>query len=205
MKTEIYRTFAFDGEPLWDKVPEGRLGFSHWGSCAVYDTRFKLCFVKNRGIFLRMRTDEKNIRMVCTSTDEPVYEDSCMEVFLCSLEGREEYINIEMNPRGAYLSEYGKGKYDRVFLKTKTAVTPLIKTEIDSDGWSLELFVPCELISEAYNAEFTAEKCKIKGNFYKCGDKTEKVHYSAYNEMTDLPPGFHNPKRFADIIVEDYI
>ncbi len=205
MKTKVYSTFAFDGEPLWDKVPEGSLDFSHWDAPAHYNTCFQMCFVKNRGIFLRMHTDETAIRMECTSTDEAVYEDSCMEFFVAPLEGREEYINFEMNPRGVYLSEYGKGKQDRVYLKTLTDKTPVITAKSDDKGWSLELFVPCLLISEAYGVPFTAEKCRIKGNFYKCGDKTEKLHYDAYNEMTTLPPGFHNPFRFAEIIVEDYV
>ncbi len=205
METKVYCTFTFEDEPLWDRVPEGSLGFSHWDSQVCYNTVFQMCFVKNRGIFLRMRTDEVGLRMECTATDEPVYEDSCMEFFFAAVDGREEYINLEMNPRGAYLSEYGKGKTDRVYLKALTDRAPQIKTEIHSDGWCLEAFIPCELISEVYGDVFTAEKCCIKGNFYKCGDKTETLHYNSFNEMTTLPPGFHNPTRFAEIIVKDYI
>lgn len=202
MISKKYETFSFENVPEWDLVPEEKLEFSHWGSEADYDTYFKMCFLKNKGIFVRMRSSETNLRSICLNTDEPVYEDSCMEFFICAVEGRQEYINFEINPRGVYLSEFGKNKADRVFLKTLTDKVPVIHTEVNDEGWSLELFVSCELISEVYKVNFTAEECTIKGNFYKCGDKTQKVHYQSYNEMSDLPPGFHNPERFARISVK---
>lgn len=202
MITEKYETFSFRDEPKWEEVPEGKLMFSHWSSEAEYDTRFKMCFVKEKGIYLRMYTDEKNLRAVGVKRDDPVYEDSCMEFFICAVEGREEYINFEMNPNGAFLSEFGKNKKDRVFLKTLTDIEPVIHTKITDEGWSAELFIPCELIAEAYGEVFDADECLLKGNFYKCGDKTYKIHYLSYNEMSTLPPGFHNPERFACIAVK---
>lgn len=202
MVTEKYVTFSFENEPSWDDVPKGRLSFAHWGSEAEYDTSFQMCFVKNKGIFVKMQSAENHLRRTAVKRDDPVYEDSCMEFFICAVEGRQEYINFEMNPDGVYLSEFGKSKADRVFLKTLTDKEPVIDTKICDDGWSLELFVPCELISEAYGVSFTADECTVKGNFYKCGDKTQKIHYLSFNEMSTLPPGFHNPERFAYIEVK---
>ncbi len=201
MKT--YNTFSFSGEIDWSLVPEEKLEFSNWNSETAYNTYFKMCFRKNSGIYVKMRTDETNLRTVCTGRDEPVWQDSCMEFFLCAVEGREEYINFEMNSIGAYLTEFGKGKTDRVFLKTLTQREAVVRTDVSDDGWSLELFVPCELISEAYAADFNAGSCVLKGNFYKCGDETDKIHYGSYTKMTTLPPGFHNPECFAVIKIDE--
>ncbi len=198
-----YRTYSFEKEPSWDIVPEGRLDFSNWESEIHYETAFRLCFVRGEGIYLRMKTNETDIRAVNTARDENIWEDSCMEFFLCPFEHREEYLNFEMNSKGAWLCQFGKGKYDRVFLSTLTDREADVKATVTDEGWSLELFVPCELISEAFGEAFTAEACTLKGNFYKCGDLTSRPHYDSYAKMTTLPPGFHNPECFAQIIITE--
>lgn len=203
MSTRIYKTYAFDTQPDWSEVPEEALEFSNWDSAVHYNTFFKMCFVKEKGIFLKMRTDETDLRRVNTKRDESIWEDSCMEFFLCPFSHREEYLNFEMNPNGAYLCQYGKGRGDRVFLRTLTDRGADVTADIASDGWSLELFIPVSLISEAYGEQFTAGACSIRGNFYKCGDMTSKPHYDSFTKMTTLPPGFHNPDCFAQIIITE--
>ncbi len=199
---KTYKTFSFSEKPDWEKVPEGEIAFYNWGSEAEYKTTFKLCLAEKKGIFLRMKTDEKNLRAVCENTDENIWEDSCMEFFLKPFPYKEDYINFEMNSKGAYLSEVGPGgRPKRRFLKDITPLKPELTSEVTTEGWSLQLFVPAELISAAFGEEFEAGECLMKGNFYKCGDLTEKPHYGSFSETTTLPPGFHNPECFADIIV----
>ena len=53
---------------------------------------------------------EDHVRAVSLEDNGPVWEDSCMEFFFKPLEDRDEYINIEMNPIGAYLSEDEKSR-----------------------------------------------------------------------------------------------
>ena len=203
MSTKVYETYVFENEPDWEAVNEGSLDFSNWDSKAHYNTFFKLCFVKDKGIYLRMRTDETELRREGTKRDDNIWEDSCMEFFLCPFSHREEYLNFEMNPNGAYLCQYGKGREGRVFLKTLTDIGADVTARVTDDGWSLELFIPVSLISEAYGEQFTAGACSIRGNFYKCGDMTSKPHYDSFNKMTTLPPGFHNPECFAQIIITE--
>lgn len=197
-----YESLVFDEEPLWDKVKEESLSFSNWDSKVHYNTFFKLCFVRGKGIFLKMRTDETDLRRVNTKRDENIWEDSCMELFICPFAHREEYLNFEMNPNGAYLCQFGKGRQDRVFLSTLTSLEPQLQTRVSDEGWSLELFVPKELISEAFGEAFTAGECTLRGNLYKCGDLTKTPHYDSFSKMGDLPPGFHNPECFAQIIIK---
>lgn len=198
-----YRTYIFENEPLWDEVPEGKLEFSNWDSEVHYNTFFKMCFVREKGIYLLMRTDETQLRAVNTERDASVWEDSCMEFFLCPFTHREEYLNFEMNSVGAWLCQFGKGREGRVFLKTLTDCEVQLETEADESGWNLSLFVPERLISEAFGERFTADSCILKGNFYKCGDLTAKPHYDSFSKMTTLPPGFHNPACFAEIIISE--
>ena len=198
-----YSTFVFKDEPLWDEVPEGKLENSNWDSRIHYDTRFRMCFVEKKGIYLRMYTNETDIRAVNTSRDENIWEDSCMEFFICPFADRSEYLNFEMNSNGAWLCQFGSGRGDRVFLKTLTDREIRLEAKVEADGWSLEAFIPCSLISEAYGKEFTAGNAVLKGNFYKCGDLTRIPHYDSFSEMGALPPGFHNPDCFAEIIISE--
>lgn len=203
MSNKVYTTCVFEDAPQWDEVAEGSLEFSNWESEAHYNTFFKMCFVKGKGIYLRMRTNETELRREGTKRDDNIWEDSCMEFFICPFPHREEYLNFEMNPNGAYLCQYGKGRGDRVFLKTLTDIGADVTAHISAEGWSLELFVPESLISEAFDEPFKAGPCTLKGNFYKCGDLTAKPHYDSFNKMTTLPPGFHNPECFAQIIITE--
>ncbi len=204
---KTYKTLCFKDKPCREDIPLGRLDCFQWEGENPYrpETLFKMCFVKEKGIFVEMKTNEKNLRSVCSKRDEPVYEDSCMEFFFKPFKGRQEYLNFEINPDGAYLSQFGKGRDDRVFIKELTDEKPVISTEKGSDGWKLRLFVPCALIESLYGERFEADEGEYRGNFYKCGDKTEKPHYGSFSPMSSLPPGFHNPERFAKIIVSSKI
>ena len=198
-----YNTYVFEKEISWQDVPEEKLGYFLWDSAAEYNVFFKICFLKGQGMALRMRCDETELRAVGKVRDDSVWEDSCMEMFLCPFEDREEYVNFEINCEGVYLSQYGANRQNRVFIKELTDIVAEITTEITDDGWSLELFVPCELISQVYGKKFLADKCTIKGNFTKCGDLTKYPHYISYSQLTTLDFGFHNPACFTKINVRE--
>ena len=177
---KLYNTYTFDNEINWQSVPEEKLSYFLWDSAKEYNVFFMMCFLKGQGIALRMRCDETQLRAEGKLRDDRVWEDSCMEMFICPFEHREEYINFEINCEGVYLSQFGTDRENRVFIKELTDIEADIKTEITSDGWSLDAFVPCRLISEVYGEEFTADKCSIKGNFTKCGDLTKYPHYGSF-------------------------
>lgn len=197
-----YETFCFSDKPDWSLVPEGRIDCFQWESEPPYrpDSVFKICFVKNKGIYVKMATDEKNIRCICTERDEAIWEDSCLEFFFMPFpEG--DYFNIEMNPNSAFLSQFGKGREGRIFIKELTDLSPEVKAKVTENGWEVECFVPCSFIEALYKTTFNAEAGEYKGCFFKCGDKTEIPHYGSFVPMGALPPGFHNPEKFATITV----
>ena len=199
-----YKSFCFEKEPLWDKVPEGKIDCFQWEEKEPFrpHSSFKMCFVKGSGIFVRMITDEENPRATCTKRDEPCYEDSCLEFFFAPFSD-EGYFNIEMNPNGAFLSQFGKGRENRVFIKELTDISPAVKKIPLEKGWGVELFVPCELVEKLFNRPFSASEGEFKGCFFKCGDKTPVPHYGSFVPMGELPPGFHNPQKFAPIIIKE--
>lgn len=205
MKT--YTTLCFKDKICLEKVPVGKVEFFNWENENPYrpNTEFQLCFLEKQGIFVKMKTDEKSLRSICKGRDEPCWEDSCMEFFFLPFSYDDGYINFEINPKGAYLSAFGKDRNNRVFLKDITSIEPEIKTSITDNGWELTLFIPCKLIEDVFKKEFFASCGNYKGNFFKCGDKTEKPHYGSFSPMGSLPPGFHNPHLFANFSLKEEI
>ena len=128
-----------------------------------------------------------------------------MEFFFLPFSEEDGYINFEMTPTGAYLSAFGKGRENRQFLREITDKAPEVNGKISSDGWEISLFIPCALVEDVFRMPFSASDGTYKGNFYKCGDLTDKPHYASYSPMGELPPGFHNSKLFADIsVIKEY-
>lgn len=203
--SKTYETFCFETTPDWEKVPVGKIDCFQWEEKEPFRPQsvFQMCFVKNKGIFVRMHSDEKERRVTCRGRDENVWEDSCLEFFF-SPKDEKGYMNTEMNPQGAYLTQIGKGRENRRFLKEITVLSPEVKGYEDENGWGIELFVPCEVIEKAFEIPFSAEAGKYHGNFYKCGDKTKTPHFGSFSPMrSELTLGFHDPEYFATISVKE--
>ena len=160
--------------------------------------------VENEGVYARLWSFEENIRCECTKRDDPVYTDSCLELFLLPVEGDDRYINFEVNKSGVYLSQIGTCRNDRVFIKKLTDLEPVIEpfeiTENGKKAWGYEIFIPDSFISSLYGIIYRTKERSIKGNFYKCGDCTVLPHYGSHFPVKTENPDFHRPEFFGDII-----
>lgn len=160
--------------------------------------------IEGEGMHILLWSFEEDIRCECTERDEPVYTDSCLEFFVMPFEDDRRYMNFEVNKNGVYLSQIGTCRNDRVFIKELTDLEPTVAPiEIDENGdkaWGCEITVPDSFISALYGKDFSFENAKIKGNFYKCGDKTNFPHYGAHFPVSIPSPDFHRPDYFGNII-----
>lgn len=194
----MYKTKLFENKIDWDKVPVTQLNYYNWEGENPYrpKTSFQLAFASDR-LEIIIKTDETDIRCECKNTNDPCWEDSCMEFFFAPFGKENGYINVECNSNSVYLSEFGKNKADRVFLNTITKFEPNVQSEVSKDGWKVKIVVDYCLIEDVFKKEFNPLTDDFYFNVYKCGDKTTHPHYGSYKKMTTLPPGFHNPTLFA--------
>lgn len=202
MELKIYNKLCvYNDYNDFNKACFHRLKSFHWESDPPYRpaTYFKMGVVGDDLVAV-LQCYESTPRTVCVNRDDPVYTDSCLEFFVAPVEGRDEYINVEMNSKGVFLCEFGKGKYDRVFISTLTNKSPLVKafdgTNSNGSYWGVEVTLEKDFLCELYkidDSSFTT----VKANFYKCGDSCDIPHYIAFSPVTTLPPGFHNPGCFA--------
>lgn len=165
----------------------------------------RLYAVENEGIHALLWSFEDNIRCECTERDDPVYTDSCLELFLMPVEGDSRYVNFEMNKNGVYLSQIGEKRENRVFIKEVSSLEPVITPfEVEENGktaWGCEIFLPDSFISDIYQKDYSTTERTIKGNFYKCADSSVTPHYGAHFPVTTAELGFHNPACFGNIII----
>lgn len=188
-------------------IPEVSISSFHWekNGYSRPESYAAMFAVENEGIYASLWSFEYNIRCECTKRDDPVYTDSCLELFLMPVEGDSRYINFEMNKNGVYLSQIGEKRENRVFIKDVTPLEPVISPfKLNKNGktaWGCKIFLPDSFIADVYKTDYSTKESNIKGNFYKCADSSITPHYGAFFPVTTLPPGFHNPDCFGSIIL----
>lgn len=159
--------------------------------------------VENDGIHAVLWSFEEDVLCNCTKRDDPVYTDSCLEVFLMPVEDDKRYINFEVNKNGVYLSQIGTCRADRVFIKSITHIEPVIETiEITEDGktaWGYEISVPEKLISALYGVDYRICERTVKCNFYKCAELNKSPHFGTFFPIKTEKPDFHRPEFFGEI------
>ena len=194
----VYKTLAEFEKDCWH-----RLTSYHWESDPPYrpDTYFKMGVIGD-DLVAKLQCYEENPKAIYTERDEPMYKDSCLEFFVAPIEDREEYVNVEMNSKGAFLCEFGKGKYDRVFVSSLTDASPIVEAfkgeDMNGAFWGVTVKLTKVFLSELYKIpKEKIDYSTVKANFYKCGDDCRVPHYLAFSPVTTLPPGFHNPECFA--------
>ena len=202
MELKVYNKLCFyNSIEEFEKDCFHRLTNYHWESDPPYrpNTYFKMGVI-GEDLVAQLQCYEENPRAVFENRDDPIYRDSCLEFFVAPIESREEYINVEMNSKGAFLCEFGKGKFDRAFVSSLTDGSPIVEAfkgeDMNGAFWGVTVKLTKAFLQELYkteNIDFTT----VKANFYKCGDDCEFQHYLAFSPVTTLPPGFHNPECFA--------
>ena len=182
----------------WSKIPAAQIDVCQWGYWADVTAQAQLCYDAD-SIYVRMSAREANIRAVeQTQTGRPC-EDSCLEFFFCPLVENPNYLNIEFNPNGVMFFGVGTGRADRIRLLLPEDGNLDAVTGRTQDGWEVTFHISAELIRRFIPDFVIASGAKMRGNFYKCGDKTEVPHYFAWNPVESENPDFHLSQWFAEL------
>lgn len=137
---------------------------------------------------------EENIKADCKKDREPVWEDSCVEMFL-ALQDKKEYFNIEANSRGCLYMCKGVDRNHRTFLPQKSYdVVKRLPEVVGVGEWRLFLDIP----SEVFGFQ-TFDRIKARANFYKC---LGGEHYLSWAPVSTPKPDFHRPEFFEELNFE---
>ena len=197
----VLKEFKSNADLLNDDLYQ--LSSYHWEA----DTPYKPLTYANIGIVgdslvAVLKCYEEDPKTACLNRDDPVYTDSCLEFFVAPVSERDEYINVECNSKGIFLSEFGTGKNGRRLVSDLIPLSPLVESFVGEDDkgvyWGVCVALTKPFVSALYKIDTDKIDFKsIRLNFYKCGDGCSIPHYLAFSPVTTLPPGFHNPECFA--------
>ena len=191
-----YTMKKIQGKPDWKKIPVMPIDNLLWTDSVDVSAKAQLCW-DEEAIYVRMEAVEPHIRAKEKGPMAMVCKDSCMEFFLRPTE-RLDYFNIELNPNKAIYLGFATGTHDLIRLLSGNVKKQMkIRVYMTKKGWTLSYRVPFSFICRFF-PDFKAEEGgKIYGNCYKCGDKTVKEHYLAWNPIQNDKPAFHKPEQFG--------
>ena len=182
-------------------APKAPIATYKW--CTEYQPKAyaQLIYVENVGIAAKLTCFENSPKAVYTDFGQPVYKDSCMEFFF-GMDHSADYINCEMNSNGAALMEYGVDRNGRARLDTITEC-PTIKAEKNGESWSVQVLFTFETIEKVFGDCPIRNGGKFYGNFYKCGDECEIMHYGMWNEIASEKANYHLSRFFGEFVIEE--
>jgi hypothetical protein len=199
--------------PPWDRAEAAAVGHFHAaGSDHRPRAEARLLF-DDRALYVLFEVDDRYVRAVAQGFQGPVYEDSCVELFIRPRPGK-GYFNVETNCGGTLLMYYiedprrtadGFARYRRlqprdveglhIFHSLPSRVEPEIA---DPLRWSVSYGLPLELLERYLGEPVRPGAGSWRGNFHKCGDRTSHPHWGSWSPIgEDL--NFHQPERFGEL------
>ncbi len=164
------------------------------------------------GIF---HVEDRYVRAVHGRFGDPVYEDSCVEIFLQPVAGR-GYLNFEMSCAGtlrvSHITDHRRvpggfaaftplsedeGRLVEIHGSLPRRVDPEIATPLT---WQLSFFIPQALFESRVGRLGPLAGQTWRGNLYKCGDRTSHPHWASWTPLPER--NFHLPDCFGELAFE---
>jgi hypothetical protein len=156
-------------------------------------------------LYLQYTVKEAVVQAAFGRTNEPVYQDSCVEFFISFDEGA-TYYNFEFNCIGTVLAGYGRGRTDRQWLSgdvldtINTQSTVLRKGKDRMPQWELTVVLPLKVFT--FQNIDSLQGQQARANFYKCGDHLPVPHFLAWSNIESDSPDFHLPQFFGTLLFD---
>lgn len=158
--------------------------------------------VDDDGFEVYFKSYESPLRAVETEHNTMVCRDSCVEFFVqFDPLHTQDYINFEMNPNGAIYCAKGPVWENRVLIEPHIIETLGRRVEIHEEYWEAWLTIPLSFVQREFPKYEHKSGAVIKGNFYKCGNRTIRPHYGCWKYVEWSSAGFHRPEYFGEIVL----
>jgi hypothetical protein len=202
-------------DPAWaDRAPLEIASFRPEGSDHRPRTRARLAYDAD-GLSGLFRVEDRHVRSVHMRFGEPVYQDSCVEIFLQPKPDR-GYLNFEMNAGGALLASHvtdhrrtagGFAAFtpltedDGRRVAVRSSLPAVVDPEVEGPlEWELAFFIPVSLLEEHVGPIGPLAGQAWRANLFKCGDATSHPHWASWSPVDAL--NFHLPHCFGTLAFE---
>lgn len=197
-------------DPAWAHAETLELShFRSEGSDHRPRTRARLLRVGDTlaGVF---RVEDRWVVARHTRYGDPVYEDSCVEIFLEPLPGR-GYLNFEMSAGGALLVGHvtdprrvpgGFAGYSRLDereasgVRLRSSLPPRVDPESEEPlDWQLAFEIPKALLEARLGPLGPLAGQAWRANLFKCADRSSHPHWASWAPLDER--NFHLPRCFG--------
>ena len=192
----------------WSAQDKAKIDHYMWDSDYMPETYAQVAYAatgdEKEGLYIHFFCREANPRAIYTEHYDPVYRDSCMEIFFTMKAPDAEpngYINIESNSNPTTLICYGFDRYTRTrVVDMGQELFPVTAKKTD-ETWELFEFVPVKALKEIFKLEKIDESTVMGANFYKCGGDHEILPYGMWAPIDSPTPDFHRPEFFGKLVL----
>ena len=201
MKT--YTVTRVSGTPDWSAIPALEMDVSYRYSLDQLPIRAWTQIAYNdEALLVHQWAKEPNIRRELTGLLDEICEDSCLELFLCPVEGDLRYFNIEYNfNRSRYLG-FGTCIPDLVRLVPEEGDCFDPVTAETADGWEITYQIPYSFIRRFFPDFAPATGKAMRANCSKCADLSANPHWLTWNPLPYSEDSFtfHTPDNYGRMI-----
>jgi hypothetical protein len=167
----------------------------------------------DRAITAIFRVEDRYVRAVAASHQDPVCRDSCVEFFFTpGVRLGFSYFNIEINCGGTMLFCWhpagGKAvpvaAEDLETIEIGHSLPKIVDPEIEEPTiWTVECRLSFDLLKKyCPGAEWPAPGVSWRANLYKCADATSHPHWLTWSYVAFPTPRFHLPRCFGTLRFE---
>ncbi len=202
-----------DINAVWDKAPWAGIQAleikNHMGNKPEHFpfTQAKIAYDVH-SIYVIFRVEDKYVKAVNNTNQEPVYQDSCVEFFFSPEDDTQAgYFNLEMNCGGTMLFHHQvKPRTDQTHIAKEDveqvevahSLPQIIDPEIEEETiWTVEYSIPFSILSKYHDFPMPRAGTIWRANLYKCADKTSHPHWITWAPVNVPNPDFHRPEFFG--------
>ena len=210
----LHPDLGWDDEP-WATIPTLSIAHFHPRSGKHRPETYAKLLLAGDTLYVLFRVIDRYVKSECTRYQEPVSDDSCVELFLQPA-GSSAYFNFEFNCGGVMLLYLirdpgtlatGLKAFDPVDrehaeqIAIVSTLPRINRTEIAGPiEWRLLTSIPLAVL-RSYVGLLPVEYGAIwRANLFKCGDKTRHPHWAAWSDIGD-ELRFHQPSRFGQFVL----
>jgi hypothetical protein len=209
----LNQSMKIDGDwdkPQWQSIKVIEIN-NFMGDMPAFHPKAKAKMMyDDENLYLIFHVEDRYVRCITSTSNGPVYEDSCVEFFFSpDVISPLKYFNLEINCGGTPLMRYNtvpRKEYismqdvDFKQIEIAHSLPRIVDPEISEPvTWTIEYRLPLIML-EKYSKITKPEKgVSWRANFYKIAEKGSNVHFLTWSLVENPKPDFHLPQFFGRI------
>ena len=193
--------YCCENNPDWSSVPVISIDSSFYETADRTKAWGQLCWNPD-WIKVHLYAAETNVLCRYQGNCDPVWKDSCLELFFCPVYDNLEYFNFECNLNGSMFWGVGSGRSDRIRLIPEHIQSLFQVTTVRTDtGWEVYYTIPTKVIKRFFSTYNPQRGTVLRGNLYKCAGDKKPPHYLMWSPITNGIRDFHQPEFFGELLL----